>query len=139
VDETTVQALNEPGRKNTSKSYMWVFRGVSRDHQIVMFSYASSRSTKAALPYLENYNGIIKTDGYAVYDIVSRENGIIHVGCMAHARRNFVDCMRIGRGPAAQSVIDLIGRLYAIEAEIRQKNLDDEIVLVRKKKVGSDT
>src|SRR3972149_132026 len=27
MDETPVQVLNEPGRPNTSKSYMWVFRG----------------------------------------------------------------------------------------------------------------
>ena len=27
VDETPVQVLNEPGRANTTKSYMWVFRG----------------------------------------------------------------------------------------------------------------
>ena len=27
ADETTVQVLDEPGRANTTKSYMWVFRG----------------------------------------------------------------------------------------------------------------
>ena len=27
VDETSVQVLKEPGRPNTSQSYMWVFRG----------------------------------------------------------------------------------------------------------------
>jgi transposase len=27
ADETPVQVLNEPGRENTTKSYMWVFRG----------------------------------------------------------------------------------------------------------------
>ncbi len=27
MDETHIQVLNEPGRSNTSKSYMWVFRG----------------------------------------------------------------------------------------------------------------
>jgi transposase len=26
MDETHVQVMQEPGRKNTTKSYMWVFR-----------------------------------------------------------------------------------------------------------------
>jgi len=31
IDETPVQVFNEPNRSNVTKSYMWVFRGTSRD------------------------------------------------------------------------------------------------------------
>jgi len=29
ADETPLQVLNEPGRSNTKKSYMWLFKGVN--------------------------------------------------------------------------------------------------------------
>jgi transposase len=132
IDETTVQVMDEPGRKNTTKSYMWAFRGGTRDHPIIIFRYSPTRSCKAAFPYLEGYRGIIQTDGYAVYDVVSRCEGLIHAGSMAHARRNFIDTMKAAPSPTAQSVIDLIRQLYEIEGDIRKNNLtDDEIVTIR--------
>src|SRR3989304_1742936 len=38
MDETPVQVLNEPGRPNTSKSYMWVFRGGDVESPALGFS-----------------------------------------------------------------------------------------------------
>ena len=135
IDETTVQVINEPGRKNTSTSYMWVFRGGAKEHPIVMFRYSQSRSCDAVSAIFERYKGIIQTDGYAAYDIISRREGLIHAGCMAHARRNFIDVMKAAPSGLAQSVIDLIRQLYKIEDEIREKNLtDDEIVAVRRER-----
>lgn len=135
IDETTVQVLAEPGRKNTTKSYMWVFRGGSRDHPVVVFRYAPTRSCKAALPIIDGYTGVIQSDGYVVYDVISRNQKLILAGCMAHARRGFVEAMKVSPSGTAQSFIDLIGNLYAIEKEIREENLTDEkIVGVRKER-----
>jgi transposase len=137
VDETTVQVMDEPGRSNTAKSYMWVMRGGTRDHPVLLFRYAETRSCKASLPFIERYHGILQTDGYTAYDAVSREQGLVHAGCMAHARRNFVDALKLGENPAAQSIIDLIRQLYHIEDEIRGKiSADDEIVAIRKKRAA---
>jgi transposase len=134
IDETTVQVMDEPGRKNTTKSFMWVFRGGSRDHPIVVFRYTPTRSAKAALPYLESYDGIIQSDGYKVYDVISRQEKLIHAGCMAHARRRFIDALKAGPSGTAQSIVDFIRQLYKIEDEIRDKNLsDNEIQEVRQK------
>jgi transposase len=36
IDETTLQVLNEPGRANTTKSYMWVFCGGTPEHPAVV-------------------------------------------------------------------------------------------------------
>jgi len=44
MDETTVQVLNEPGRENTTKSYMWIARGGPPEKPAVLFHYAPSRS-----------------------------------------------------------------------------------------------
>ena len=47
ADETTLQVLKEPGRKNTSDSYMWVYCSI-RDavNPIRYFEYQPGRSGK---------------------------------------------------------------------------------------------
>jgi transposase len=44
IDESPLQVLNEPGRRNTSKSFMWVFRGGGPDRPVLLYQYHRSRS-----------------------------------------------------------------------------------------------
>ena len=53
IDETTVQVLNEPGKKASSKSYMWVRRATN----ITLFHYSPSRSATVAKNLLSDYQG----------------------------------------------------------------------------------
>jgi len=39
IDDTPHQVLNEAGRDNTAKSYMWVFRGGSPDRPTLLYQY----------------------------------------------------------------------------------------------------
>jgi transposase len=52
--------------------------------------------------------------------------GIIHVGCMAHARRKFFEASRINKKPqSAEEGIKHIRRLYQLEDALRGKWKDD--------------
>ena len=53
--------LNEKDRKNTQKSYMWVFKGY------------------------------VQSDGYAGYNFVAADKYMYQLYCMAHARRKFME------------------------------------------------
>jgi transposase len=69
ADETPVQVLSEPGRANTTKSYMWVFRGGRPPDRgggsAVIFDYRPTRSaTEILKEYLTGYTGYVQTDGY---------------------------------------------------------------------------
>lgn len=44
IDESPLQVLNEPGRANTAKSYMWVFCGGQPDHPAILYRYHPTRS-----------------------------------------------------------------------------------------------
>jgi len=140
IDETPVQVLDEPGRANTTKSYMWVFRGGPIGQQVLIFQYHPTRSGKVALEFLAEYEGYIQTDGYSGYDELARQSGIIHVGCWTHARRNFVDVLKAmggGKKKKGNAPIGLsyIGKLYQIEREAREKELSpDEIYQLRQER-----
>ena len=127
IDETTVQVMNEPGRPNTSKSYMWVFLGNDPLHRTVLYSYHVSRNGQA-LEFLKDHKGYIQSDGYAGYNELGRSADIIHVGCLAHIRRKFMDVVKLSKrdkskGGTARTILDLIGQLYLLERSFEARKL----------------
>ena len=67
ADETPVQVLNEEGKKNTTKSYMWVYStSVNSKRGIRIFKYASGRSGDNAKEFLKGFKGYLHTDGFSV-------------------------------------------------------------------------
>ncbi|MEE4262555.1 MAG: IS66 family transposase [Desulfobacteraceae bacterium] len=144
ADETPYQVLNEPGRHNTSKSYMWVFKGGREDRPVLLYQYHRTRSGDAALNFLKDYQGYIQSDAFSGYECLSDKKGITHVGCWAHARRYFVNVVkakkknrskRIQPKSLADEALEYIGRLYQIEKEARANNLDpQEIYQLRQEK-----
>ena len=91
ADETTVQVMNEEGRKNTTDSYMWVYStGKYSKNQIRIFEYQPGRSGKYPQEFLKGFQGYLHTDAYAGYKKVS---GITRCMCWSHVRRNFVDAL----------------------------------------------
>jgi len=128
MDETPVQVLNEPGRPNTSKSYMWVFRGGDVKRPALVFHYDPSRSGDVPQKYLDGYQGYIQTDGYQGYNVVGERAGIVHLGCWVHVRRKFKDVIKAkAKGDKkkgyADEAIEYIQQIYAVESEADVKEL----------------
>ncbi|MFZ5571499.1 MAG: IS66 family transposase [Thermodesulfobacteriota bacterium] len=132
IDETPVQVLKEPGRSNTSKSYMWVYRGGDPGKPVLLYQYHPTRSGQVALSFLEGYRGYIQTDGYSGYDALEKKDGILLLGCWAHVRRKFFEVIKAKSGKKKEGVADkalkLIADLYRIEKQAMEKNLDPDAV-----------
>ncbi|MFT5634792.1 MAG: transposase [Cognaticolwellia sp.] len=95
ADETRIQVLKEEGRPATSDKWMWVTLGGPPGKQSVLFDYDPSRAQEIPVRLLEGFkDGYLQTDGYAGYNAVCRQNNLIHLGCMDHARRKFVDAQK---------------------------------------------
>jgi transposase len=58
MDETPIQVLNEPDKRATSQSYMWVRMGGMTADPIVLFDYDPSRSSAVPLRLLDGF-GVI--------------------------------------------------------------------------------
>ncbi|MBF0311691.1 MAG: IS66 family transposase [Magnetococcales bacterium] len=132
MDETTVQVLNEPGKKATTRSYMWVQRGTPAEGTVILFDYDPSRSGSVPKNLLAEYQGYLQTDGYDGYLAVGADPHIIHVGCWAHARRKFDEAIKaMGRdgkgkpGKAGQAMA-LIRKLYLVEKDLREAKADPQ-------------
>lgn len=125
-DETTVQVLQEKGKSDQSKSYMWVFRGGTPGKSVILFHYDPTRAGAVAQTIFSGYRGIVQSDGYAGYNFLDKQDGILHVGCWAHARRKFHEAeVAAGKDGAAGQGMAYIGKLYRTEKTLRSL-LDNE-------------
>ena len=130
MDETTVQVLKENGRAAQSESRMWVRRGGPSDKPVILFKYDPSRSGKVAWRLTEDFKGYLQSDGFSGYDAVGKREGVVHVGCLAHARRKFDEALKAqpvsDRGGLAAEGLALIQRIYRIEKAAREAKLTPE-------------
>jgi len=115
IDETSLQVLKEPGRKATSKSYLWVMRTGATKSPLVYFAYDPSRAGAVAKELLQDYSGLVMSDGYNGYNFIAADR---HAFCWAHVRRKFMDALKIKKTSPAKEMIELIRQLYQIEAEM---------------------
>jgi transposase len=120
ADETTVQVMNEEGRKNTSDSYMWVYSsGEYCKYPIRVFEYQPGRSGKYPQEFLKGFNGFLHTDAYSGYRKVHEIKRCL---CWSHVRRNFVDALpKDVRSPDAtipSQGISFCNKLFEIEKSL---------------------
>jgi len=84
MDETTMKA----GRKSPGKMHLGYFWPLYGDADEVSFSFANTRGQKVIQDLLSDYEGILLTDGYKVYEQHAKGRaGITHAQCWAHTRR----------------------------------------------------
>jgi transposase len=126
ADETTVQVLDEVGRDNRSKSYMWCFRGGGEKNCIV-YEYHETRGGYHAQQFLTGFKGYLQSDAYSGYDWADKIESIISVGCHAHARRPFAELIKLNKGNGlAADAIKSYQKLYSIEKTAREQNLSPD-------------
>ena len=137
IDETRVQVLKEPGRPNTNDSFAWAAVGGKPEHPVVLFRYDPTRSGQVALDILGDYQGYVQSDGYAGYDwSLETLPGVVHVGCMAHVRRKFVDAANDGKNRASSNqALAVIAKIYAVEGELKGLTRDQEFLTQRQTRV----
>lgn len=119
-DETTIPIINNE-KHQAVKGYIWMVRAVMPN--LVFFHYDhGSRAQKVALQLLKDYQGVIQSDGYAVYDMYENKKGVLPIGCWAHARRKFEEALSEDKARASYA-LEQIGLLYEVERQADGQNL----------------
>ncbi len=113
TDDTGITVL-DPGAEpvGSRRGYMWVYIG---DHDDVVFDFTVSHQRDGPASFLADYRGYLQADAFSGYDGIYTNGLIWEVACWAHARRKFYDTL-VHYPAAARRVLDMIGRLYAVES-----------------------
>lgn len=120
-DESTVPVINNE-KHRTVKGYMWLARAVTEP--LVLFHYhEGSRGKEVALQFFGKYKGALGVDGYKVYDLLDKLNGITVLCCWAHCRRYFDRALNHDR-ERAEYALGQIGMLYSVETIADEEGAD---------------
>lgn len=129
ADETPLQVLKEKDRLPTQKSYMWLFIGGSPEKRAFVYQYHASRSHQIPFNFFVDFKGWLHADCYKAYVTLGQLEHIAHVACWAHARRYFIDVAKTTKKEGlAHQVVKLIGKLYLLERELKDKNASPEAI-----------
>ena len=124
ADETVVQVLNEPGRKATTDSRMWVYcAGAHEEHSNILFEYQPTRNGDHAKKFLEGFMGYLVCDGFDGYNKLT---DVTRCGCWAHARRKFVEALPtdptlLSTSQAAHG-LEMCNQIFELEREYSGKD-----------------
>ena len=121
ADETPVDVQLHDGRGQNHQAYLWQY---GRPGGGVVFEFRMGRGREGPKEFLGQFEGILQTDGYVVYDHVGGPK-LVHAGCWAHSRRKFFDAAKLNPSDAvATRIVKLIDDLFGIDAVAREEKLD---------------
>lgn len=133
ADETPVPCQTGEKSGRNHQAYLWEF---SQPGGLVVFDFQMGRSRAGPREFLQGFRGHLQSDGYGAYDDLGE--GIVYVGCMAHARRGFVDAAKVApRDPVPPEMLERFAQLYAVEKDARTSGLgaDGRLALRQAKSV----
>lgn len=126
TDDTPITVLDRAAQPiGSRKGYMWVYIG---DRDDVVFDFTTSRKRDGPESFLKGYKGYLQADAFSGYDRIYAGGDVVEVACWAHARRKFYDAQS-SHPSEAKGVLELIGRLYAVERRAKARDLASERVL----------
>jgi transposase len=108
ADETIVPVQMHDGRGADHQAYLWQYGTPGGE---TVFDFQLGRGRDGPAKFLKGWNGILQTDGYQAYDRVGGP-GLMQVGCWAHARRKFVDAVKVN--PKDGGAIQMVTRMDAL-------------------------
>jgi transposase len=121
ADETTVPVQMHDQRGADHQAYLWQYGKPGGE---TVFDFQLGRGREGPAKFLNNWNGILQTDGYQSYDQVGGP-GMVRVGCWAHARRKFVDAVKVNpKDGDAQAMVLRMDGLFLVDRAARQDRLD---------------
>jgi transposase len=124
ADETPV-AMLKPGNGKTHRAYLWAYApGAFEDVRAVVYDFCESRAGEHARAFLSGWNGSLVCDDFAGYKGLIA-NGVIEVGCLAHARRKFFDLHAANKSQVAERALQQFGKIYEIEREVKSLDADE--------------
>src|SRR5438477_154242 len=120
ADETIVPVQMHDKRGVNHQAYLWQYGKPGGE---TVFDFRMGRGREGPQKFLGQWEGILQTDGYQAYDGVGGPK-LVHVGCWAHARRKFVDAVKVRPedGDALKMVVRM-DALFLVDREARKQGM----------------
>ena len=122
VDETPVDVQTHDKRGKNHQAYLWQYGTPGGS---AVFDFRMSRSREGPAQFLGQFEGILQTDDYIAYERGIGGPKMVHACCWSHARRHFVDAVKLNKQDAASvRAVQLMDELFAVDREAREAQMD---------------
>jgi len=123
ADETPVPVQMHDKRGENHQAYLWQYGKPGGE---TVFDFQLGRGREGPRKFFGQWEGILQTDGYQAYDHIGGPK-LVRVGCWAHARRKFVDAVKVNpRDAAAVAMVTRMDALFLIDRDARRRSLTVE-------------
>jgi len=139
LDGTGLAVLDGTVPGNKKMGALWGYVGVNAGEVIAAYLYMSTGKATAQRPgelgpqdMLDLREGPTVADASGLFDASFAKDKLIECGCNMHSRRYFVKALDAGDKRAALPIA-AYKKLYEIERELHDKDLDPDAVLVQRR------
>ena len=124
VDATTLQVLREPGRKPTTKSYVYCFRGGKPGQAVILYAYNNSNHKQFVDDWFEGFTGFIHMDADPFFALLLLDPEVFAIYCNAHSRRYFEKVKdQAKKQGLAHEALRFYKKLYRIERQAKDEKM----------------
>lgn len=120
-DETHIKVLDKKLKGKCHCGFYWVYH--SPHTKQLFFDYQPTRAGVAPQNILKDFEGILQSDAYTVYDGFSKRKEIKLSNCLTHARRKFTEAIDCDK-TRTDFVLGKMQLLYAVEEFARENKLN---------------
>jgi transposase len=122
ADETPVDVQTHDRRGRNHQAYLWQYGTPGGG---TVFDFRMSRGREGPARFLDKFEGILQTDDYIAYERGVGGPKMVHAACWSHARRHFVDAVKLNKQDAASiRAVELTDELFLIDARARDEKMD---------------
>lgn len=131
ADESPIKVQDSEKKGACHQGYFWAYHAPLS--KLVLFEYQRGRGQEGPAELLADFRGVLQTDGYGVYSsLFAASPSVTLAACMAHVRRKFDEAVG-DDAVRAKYAVEQIGKLYAIEGQIRDNPALEEPDICQKR------
>ena len=126
TDDSEIKIQDRKYKGKMRKGKMSVYLG-DKHHKSTVFDFSPNKSFARNKEFLKNFKGYVQADAANGFDALFEDDSKIELGCNAHARRRFFECLTV-ETETCNEILNIYGELYAIEKDIKNKTPEERLL-----------
>jgi len=126
TDDSEIKVQDRKYKGKMRKGKMSVYLG-DKHHQSTVFDFSPNKSFAKNKEFLKDFKGYVQADAANGFDALFKDNSKIELGCNAHARRRFFECLTV-ETETCNEILNIYGELYGIEKNIKNKTPEERLL-----------
>jgi transposase len=128
TDDSEIKIQDRKLKGRMRKGKMTVY--VARKLKLTVFEFSPDQSFERNKAWFENVTACIQADAARGFDALFRDRSRTEVGCHAHSRRRYFDCLPV-EPKLCKVILDIYEELYDVERDIKGKTPAERLAVRR--------